>query len=73
MKTLHGGIEVPDIEGCFSASDNQYHILENAREAILGHLECIDEIPKASRLEDYKNKLSKNKYLLLVDVDLLKL
>ena len=67
------GIEVPDIEGCFSASDNQFHILENAREAILGHLECLDEIPKASCLEEFKDKISDNKYLLLVDVDLSKL
>ena len=37
------GVTVPDIQGCFSAGDNEDEALDNAREAILGHLELLAE------------------------------
>ena len=37
------GVSVPDIPGCFSAGESMEEALENAREAILGHLELLAE------------------------------
>lgn len=58
------GVIVPDIQGCFSAGDTFEEALENAREAIAGHLEILaedgEEIPLASEAvnffdnDDYK-------------------
>ncbi|GAA3924957.1 type II toxin-antitoxin system HicB family antitoxin [Litoribacillus peritrichatus] len=46
------GVTVPDIPGCFSAGDSFEEALENAKEAINGHLEILAEDgelpPKAS-------------------------
>ncbi len=61
------GIIVPDLPGCFSAADEQASILDNAREAILLHLEALDSIPEPSSLDTVD---SKGFTLGLVDVDL---
>jgi predicted RNase H-like HicB family nuclease len=66
-------IYVPDIEGCFSAADDESGILENAREAVLGHLDVLGEIPKPSKLSQHLGKLKNKQYAILVDVDLSKL
>ncbi len=61
------GIIVPDLPGCFSAADEQADILENAREAILLHLEALNNIPKPSSLDD----IDREGFALgLVDIDL---
>lgn len=46
------GVIVPDLPGCFSASDNEADILNNAREAITLHLESLGHIPTPSKLND---------------------
>ncbi len=61
------GIIVPDLPGCFSAADEQVDILDNAREAILLHLEALDKIPEPSSLDDID---SRDLTLGLIDVDL---
>lgn len=61
------GIIVPDLPGCFSASDTEAELLDNAREAILLHLETLDNIPQPSSLES----VSRDGFITaLVDVDL---
>lgn len=67
------GISVPDIEGCFSASDEEVDILVNAREAILAHLEFSADVPVPSKLSDHINNVDSKHYVLLVDIDLSKL
>lgn len=53
------GIFVPDIQGCFSASDTYHDIIDNAIEAITLHLEMMaedgDEIPLPKTIDDYIN------------------
>ena len=66
-------IYVPDIKGCFSAADDESDILENAREAILGHLDVLGDVPQASKLSQNQQKLNNNQFAILVDVDLSKL
>lgn len=48
---MPGGVEVPDIPGCFSAGEDLDNAIAMAREAIEGHLELLaqdqQEIPKA--------------------------
>ena len=61
------GITVPDLTGCFSAADNENDILDVAREAILLHLEGLENIPDASPIENFTHD---NNLVLLVDVDL---
>jgi|CXWL01.1.fsa_nt_gi predicted RNase H-like HicB family nuclease len=61
------GIIVPDLPGCFSAADKEADILDNAREAILLHLEALEDIPKPSSLESID---SAGFTIGLVDVDL---
>jgi predicted RNase H-like HicB family nuclease len=65
------GIIVPDLQGCFSAADNEAYLLDNAREAILLHLESVGDIPEPTALEKHRSRARKEKlYLSLVDVDL---
>lgn len=61
------GVIVPDLPGCFSAADKQEDILDNVREAILLHLEALDNIPEPSGLDKIN---SKGFTLGLVDIDL---
>jgi len=48
------GVTVPDIPGCFSAGGSEDDALDNAKEAILGHLELLaemgEEIPAAQSI-----------------------
>lgn len=37
------GVTVPDLSGCFSAGNSEDEALDNAREAILAHLELMAE------------------------------
>ena len=69
------GVTVPDLPGCFSAGDTIEEALDNAREAILLHVEGLldDEqpVPTAQPIESYRNKREfKNRIWALVDVDL---
>ena len=73
------GVTVPDIPGCFSAGSTVSEALNNAVEAISGHIECLvkdgEPIPEAAELEEYINdpKYS-NAYLkTVVSVDLTKI
>lgn len=54
------GITVPDIAGCFSAGDTLDEALENAQEAISGHLEVLADdgniAPNAAPIDDYINE-----------------
>ena len=60
------GITVPDLTGCFSAADNENDILDAAREAILLHLEGLENVPDASPIDNFTHD---NRLALLVDVD----
>ncbi len=40
---MPGGVEVPDIPGCFSAGDDLDDAVATAREAIEGHFEILAE------------------------------
>ena len=64
------GITVPDLTGCFSAADNENDILDAAREAILLHLEGLENIPDASPIDNFTHD---NRLALLVDVDIARL
>ncbi|MBX3639610.1 MAG: type II toxin-antitoxin system HicB family antitoxin [Nitrosomonas sp.] len=61
------GVVVPDLPGCFSAADDETDILSNAREAILLHLEALDDIPVPSPLASIE---AEGFIVGLVDVDL---
>ncbi|MAL96525.1 MAG: hypothetical protein CME40_15740 [Haliea sp.] len=41
------GVTVPDIPGCYSAGSSEDEALDNAREAVLGHLELLAESGEA--------------------------
>lgn len=69
------GVTVPDIKGCFSAGDTLEEALQNAREAIEGHLEllCEDgsEIPKAKSLGEHVLNTDYKGYIwMVVDIDI---
>ncbi len=69
------GVTVPDLPGCFSAGDTMDEALDQAREAILLHVEGLldddEPIPAASPIEQYRNKRGfKDRVWALVDVDL---
>ena len=53
------GVVVPDIQGCFSAGDTLDEAMQNAKEAIEGHLELLAEMgqlpPPATSLVDWAN------------------
>ena len=46
------GVIVPDLLGCYSGADEEKDIFNNAREAILFHLETVDSPPEPSPLSD---------------------
>jgi predicted RNase H-like HicB family nuclease len=69
------GVTVPDLPGCFSAGDTLEEAMDQAREAIMLHVEGLldDEqpIPTPQAIETYRNKREyKNRVWALVDVDL---
>lgn len=53
------GVTFPDVEGCFSAGDTFDEAIDNALEALRGHLEVAVEygepIPKAGTVEQHKD------------------
>ena len=69
------GVIIPDIQGCFSAGDTFEDALENAKEAIAGHLEILAEdgaaIPLASQVSNFlDNEDFKGFIWAIVDIDL---
>lgn len=65
------GIIVPDLPGCFSASDDEADVLANAREAILLHLEDAETIPEPTSLAKLRDDPEYAGFIAgLVDVDL---
>ena len=72
------GIVVPDLPGCFSAGDTLEEALDNAREAILLHLEgLLDEkrpLPQPSELAALRRRRDYRGWTwALVDIDLAEL
>ncbi|MDL2274733.1 type II toxin-antitoxin system HicB family antitoxin [Desulfosarcina sp. OttesenSCG-928-G10] len=68
------GVTVPDIPGCFSAGETIEEALDNAREAISGHLELLaeeDRLPATpSAIDDhYHNSDYTGAIWAFVDVD----
>ncbi len=69
------GVTVPDLPGCFSAGDTLEEAMDQAREAILLHVEGLldDEqpIPAPQSIEVYQSKREfKGRIWALVEVDL---
>ena len=69
------GVIIPDIKGCFSAGNTFEEALENAKEAIAGHLEILAEdgadIPLASQICNFlDNEDFKGFIWAIVDIDL---
>ena len=69
------GVTVPDLPGCFSAGSTMEEALENAREAILTHVEGLlmdqEPVPQPSTIETYqKKKEFKSAVWAIVGVDL---
>ena len=69
------GVTVPDLPGCFSAGDSLEEAMDQAREAILLHVEGLlddeQEIPAPQSIEVHRAKREfKNRVWALVEVDL---
>ena len=69
------GVTVPDIPGCFSAGDTIDEAIENAQEAIKGHLEILAEegsfAPNASPVDELQeNPDYAGATWYLIDVDI---
>lgn len=69
------GVIVPDVAGCFSAGDTFEEALENAKEAIVAHIEILvedgEKVPLPSVIDDYINKETYKGFVFaVVDVDL---
>ena len=66
------GVWFPDVEGCFSAADDQKDVLRNAIEALGLHLEDSDGVPASRGLDaitadkEVGEALSKGGYLIYV-------
>ncbi|QEW31472.1 type II toxin-antitoxin system HicB family antitoxin [Erwinia billingiae] len=72
------GVTVPDLPGCFSAGDTLEEAVNNAKEAITGHIELLielgDDIPAVSSLSALVADSQYAGYTwALVDVDLARL
>ncbi len=72
------GVTVPDLPGCFSAGDTLEEAVNNAKEAITGHIELLielgDDIPAVSSLNALVADGQYAGYTwALVDVDLARL
>lgn len=68
------GIQVPDIQGCFSAGNTFEEALENVKEAIAFHLEGLaedgEDIPLASSIDNYiDHEDYKGMIWAIVDID----
>jgi predicted RNase H-like HicB family nuclease len=69
------GVTFPDVEGCFSAGDTYDEAIDNALEALQGHLEVAvefgDPIPRAGTVEQHKdNPIFKGYSWAFVEVDM---
>lgn len=69
------GVVVPDIAGCFSAGDTFEEALDNAKEAITGHIELLveagEKVPLPSMLDNHINKEEYKGFVFaVVEVDL---
>jgi len=69
------GVAVPDLPGCFSAGDTLEEALDQARDAILFHIEgLLDDglpIPPAQPIEQHRGRREhKGRIWALVEVDL---
>lgn len=69
------GVVVPDIPGCFSAGDSFEEAFENAKQAIVFHIEGLledgEEIPRPTSLDKHWQHFDLKKFVLcMVDVDL---
>lgn len=62
------GVIIPDLPGCFSATDEESDLVENAREAIILHLSLLEDIPTPSSLRDIT--APEGMIVAVVDVDL---
>ena len=49
------GVTFPDLEGCFSAADDEADILPNAMEALEFYSEEFDKLPAPSSIETIRN------------------
>lgn len=62
------GVFFPDLPGCVSCGDNEAETIEMAKEALGGHLHCMEEdndhIPEPSKIKDIK--LEKDQIPILV-------
>jgi predicted RNase H-like HicB family nuclease len=68
------GVIFPDLPGCFSASDHEQDILQNAREAALLYLESLNAIPSPSDIADHIDRAQREGFVVsLVEVDLSKI
>lgn len=72
------GVEVPDLQGCFSVGGSIEETLKNAKEAIECHLEGLlmdnEPIPENKSLEKHlNNKKFKGCILAIVSIDLAKI
>lgn len=67
------GVEVPDLPGCFSAGSTVDEAIENTKEAILLHIECLiddnESIPEPSSIESLQ-KTYKKAVIAIVSIDL---
>lgn len=63
-------VTFPDLPGCATCGENELEASRMAKEALGGHLWCMeadgDEIPPASKIKDVK--LDKNEVVILVEV-----
>lgn len=69
------GVTIPDLPGCYSAGSTMEEALENAREAILTHVEglLMDEegVPQPTSIENFRKKKEyKQAVWAIVPVDL---
>ncbi len=69
------GVTVPDLPGCFSAGSTMEEAIENAKEAILCHVEGLladqEPVPRPTSIENFRSKRDfKNAVWAIVSLDL---
>lgn len=69
------GVVVPDIPGCFSAGDTLEEAFENAKEAIIFHIEGLledgEDIPTPTDIKEHMNNSEYEGFTFsVIDVDL---
>ena len=68
------GVTVPDLPGCFSGGNTIEEAIDNAKEAVLTHVEGLladsDPIPSPTSIDELKRQFrDKNNVWALIDVD----